>query len=176
MTIDKLYKEVTTALDQRNIPYMVSGSMAMLAYTMGRSTRDIDIVIELSEDALDQFFEIFGSHFYLRKQVATEEIRNRGMFNVIDHRSGMKIDFVVKKNSAYRKEEFGRRQNRILFGHSAWIVSVEDLILSKLIWIQDVQSNRQMEDIRELLAYTHLDMTYLKKWITELRLATFDLL
>ena len=44
------------------------------------------------------------------------------------------------------------------------------------MWIQDVQSNRQMDDIRELLTYTDLDMIYLRKWITELRLATFDLL
>ena len=99
MTIGDLYKEVTTALNQKGIPYMVSGSMAMLAYTTGRTTRDIDIVIELSEDASDPFFEIFGSNIYLHRQAAVEEIRKRGMFNVIDHRSGMKIDFVVKKLS-----------------------------------------------------------------------------
>lgn len=44
MSVTELFKEITTALDARNIPYMVSGSMAMLAYTVARTTRDIDIV------------------------------------------------------------------------------------------------------------------------------------
>jgi len=31
------------------------------------------------------------------------------MFNVIDHRSGFKIDFIIKKDSEYRWLEFSRK-------------------------------------------------------------------
>ena len=99
-----------------------------------------------------------------------------GMFNVIDHRSGYKIDFVVKKNSPYRKEEFQRKIRSEIFGFETWIVSPEDLILSKLIWIQQLQSEKQIEDIKNLLENKTIDLTYVKKWINELDLETFNLI
>lgn len=176
MTIGELCKEIISALERRNIPYMVSGSIAMLSYVTGRTTRDIDVVIELSPEALDEFFQIFKVHFYIHEPSAREEVQRRGMFNAIDHRSGLKVDFVVRKNTPYRQEEFRRRVRRKLFGHEAWVVSIEDLILSKLIWIQDIQSDRQIEDIKTLLEYPHADRTYLLKWIKELHLTTFDVL
>lgn len=175
MSVTELYKEITAALDARNIPYMVSGSMAMLAYTVARTTRDIDIVIELSEKSLNSFYEIFKDQFYLHKPSVEEELHRKGMFNAIDNRSGLKIDFVVKKNSPFRKREFERRTRQKLFGHEAWLVSIEDLILSKLIWIQKIQSDRQKEDVKSLLE-NKVDRAYLDKWIHELKLNTFEIL
>jgi hypothetical protein len=174
MTVTQLYKEITAALDARKIPYMISGSIAMFAYSAARTTRDIDIVIELSEESLQEFYTIFNSHYYIHKPAVEEEIKRSGMFNVIDNRSGLKIDFVIRKNTPYRRTEFERRTRQTLFGHEAWVVSLEDLILSKLIWIQELQSGRQIEDIRSLLE-NEVDNAYLKKWIDELRLTTFGL-
>ncbi|OGQ82967.1 MAG: hypothetical protein A3G40_15190 [Deltaproteobacteria bacterium RIFCSPLOWO2_12_FULL_57_22] len=42
-------KEVTRRLNRAKIPYMVTGSIAANFYTVPRMTRDIDIVVELSE-------------------------------------------------------------------------------------------------------------------------------
>ncbi len=175
MTVTELFKEITSELDGREIPYMVSGSMAMLVYSVSRTTRDIDIVIELSDESLDSFYSIFKDQFYLNKNTVVEEVRRKGMFNAIDNRSGLKVDFVVRKNSPFRKAEFERRTRKILFGHEAWVVSLEDLILSKLIWIQDLQSDRQKDDIRTLLE-NPVDHAYIMRWITELNLTTFELL
>lgn len=176
MTLSDLFKEITSALESKNIPYMISGSMAMLAYSVSRTTRDIDVVIELSEESLEEFIAIFGDHFYINRATVKEELTRLGMFNVIDHRSGLKIDFIVKKNSPYRNVEFERRTRQSLLGHEAWVVSLEDLILSKLIWIQQIQSDRQQEDIMNLLENPVTDKAYLKKWINELGLTTFGLL
>jgi hypothetical protein len=57
-----------------------------------------------------------------------------------------------------------------------FIVSPEDLILSKLIWIQDSKSALQMEDIKALAEITGLDWLYIKEWVTLLKLNTFGLL
>jgi hypothetical protein len=56
------------------------------------------------------------------------------------------------------------------------VVSPEDLLLSKIIWIQDLQSGIQMEDIRQLSGMEGLDWTYIHKWIAEMKLITFNLL
>ncbi|QOI96652.1 MAG: nucleotidyl transferase AbiEii/AbiGii toxin family protein [Flammeovirgaceae bacterium] len=175
MSLSDLYKEITTQLEARGIPYMVSGSIALLAYSTARVTRDIDVVIELDAASLDLFCEIFKDNFFIHRPSIEEEVQRRGMFNVIDNRSGFKIDFVLKKNSPYRKTEFERRVRKKLFGHEAWIVSAEDLILSKLIWIQDIQSDRHLEDLRNLLE-NPVDHKYLRYWLMELQLNTFGVL
>ncbi len=63
MIVD-LLKSVCATLDQLEIPYMVSGSMAMSFYTVGRNTQDIDIVIELQEVQVDRFLLAFDHHYY----------------------------------------------------------------------------------------------------------------
>jgi hypothetical protein len=55
-------------------------------------------------------------------------------------------------------------------------VSPEDLLISKLIWIQDFQSPQQMEDIKNLTAIEQLDWSYINKWVVELQLNSFNLL
>ena len=42
----ELLEEVCNKLEEINIPYMLSGSLAMNVYTVPRMTRDIDIVIK----------------------------------------------------------------------------------------------------------------------------------
>ncbi|MEX2231962.1 MAG: DUF6036 family nucleotidyltransferase [Cyclobacteriaceae bacterium] len=169
-------QEIVTALNERKIPYMLSGSLAMSAYTIPRMTRDIDIVIDLDVNDIETFLQIFSPNFYFHRPGIEEEIRRRGMFNVIDHRSGYKIDFVVKKNTPYRKVEFERKRQAVIFGFETWLVSAEDLILSKLIWIQELQSEKQIEDIKNLFENSTLDLSYIKRWIKELNLETFNLI
>jgi hypothetical protein len=61
------------------------------------------------------------------------------------------------------------------FGKTIYVVSPEDLLLSKLIWVQDYQSSLQMDDIRNLTESEGLGKTYISKWITALDLKTFNL-
>jgi hypothetical protein len=53
-----------------------------------------------------------------------------------------------------------------------YVVSPEDLLISKLIWIQDWQAAVQMEDIKNLSLLPGLDMDYVHHWITKLNLHT----
>lgn len=62
--------------------------------------------------------------------------------------SGIKIDLIVRKSSDYRLLEFERRQCATLGTVSTWIVSREDLILSKLVWARDAQSEIQRRDVK----------------------------
>ena len=51
----ELLQKVCRQLDENGIKYMVSGSIALNIYGIPRMTRDIDIVIELSENRIDEF-------------------------------------------------------------------------------------------------------------------------
>jgi hypothetical protein len=174
--IGQLLNRITKALDEAEIPFMVSGSMALIVYTVPRMTRDIDIVIELKRDDIERFCAIFKEGYYLDPLTVEEEVKRKGMFNAIDYETGYKIDFMVRKNDFYRRTEFDRRVRGEVMGCETWLVTLEDLIISKLIWIQELQSDRQMSDIDNLLENPNVDMDYVNHWCKELDLNTFNLL
>lgn len=171
----KLLKKIGEKLDAAQIPYMISGSLAVNAYTTPRMTRDIDIVIALKEEDIIPFLKAFETGFYFNDSEIKQEVSRKGMFNLIDLESMTTIDFIVKKDTIYRNNEFERRQKTDVYGFDIWIVAVEDLILSKLDWIQVYQSDRQILDIINLLEVSNLDTNYLQYWIKTLQLKTFDL-
>ena len=154
---------------------MISGSLALNVYCIPRMTMDIDIVIELDPDNLNDFLEIFSRGYYLNEDTIKQEIKRKGMFNIIDHRSGLKIDFIIRKDTEYRKLEFSRRIRKLVDDIPVWMVSVEDLIISKLDWIQQLQSDKQINDIKMMLALPGIDRNYLISWSEKLKLDTFNL-
>jgi hypothetical protein len=53
-----------------------------------------------------------------------------------------------------------------------WLVTAEDLLLSKLVWAADSHSEIQLQDVRNLISsVAHLDWTYIERWATELTLS-----
>ena len=57
-----------------------------------------------------------------------------------------------------------------------WVISLEDLIIAKIIWIQDYQSEKQILDIEKLLLNPDKDMNYIKEWCNNLNFRTLNLL
>jgi hypothetical protein len=72
-----------------------------------------------------------------------------------------KVDIMVRKHEEYRHHEFERRVRLRVADFDAWVVSKEDLILSKLVWARDSQSSRQFSDVENLIA-AGCDMEYLR--------------
>lgn len=174
--IFELLKTVTAWLDQKKIPYMVSGSLAFNIYCMPRMSMDIDFVIELNQANVNDFLEIFKSGFYIDEETVMEEIKRKGMFNVIDHGSGLKMDFIVRKDSEYRRLEFSRKIKKYIDDIPVWTVSPEDLIISKIEWIQQLHSDKQSNDISMLLNTRGIDREYITNWCNKLKLNTFGLI
>lgn len=155
---------------------MLSGSVALGAYTLPRATRDFDFVVQIKKEDADIFANQFAIGYYCNKDSIKDAIAHEGMFNIIDHASGFKADFVVLKENEFRKNEFERRVQIELFNMKVFIVSAEDLLISKLIWIQNFQSSLQIEDIKNLMKYKNLDLKYVHFWIQNLELNTFTLI
>ena len=157
---------------------MITGSIALNFYVLPRATRDIDIVIETLSETANTFIQRFSERFYLEPNTVRQEWAGRGVgiFNLIDQNSFYKIDFIVRRFHRYEITKFNRR-NQVNWGnHPYWIISIEDLIISKLQWVQDLQSERQLSDITQLLDVPNLDLTYIRSWVAELDLKTFGTL
>ena len=158
-------KLIASRLDSAGIAYMMTGSMAMAIYSIPRMTRDIDLVVELEPVDVDKIVNLFSEDCYIDRDSVSRAVDTHSMFNIIHNEWVIKADFIIRKNEEYRRQEFSRRQKIVIEDTTIFVVSVEDLILSKLVWGKQSQSDLQLGDVRQMISTVlELDWEYLKKW------------
>ena len=166
-----IVRDISHRFEQARIPYMLTGSMAMNYYAQPRMTRDIDVVIAIGPEDVSRVAALFRPDYYVSEQNIRESLVRESIFNLIHQESVIKVDCIIRKRTEYRRVEFERRQMISLLDFATFIVSKEDLIISKLFWAKDSHSELQFGDVRNLLA-TGYDIPYLRRWTHELGLDT----
>lgn len=164
-----IVRDISHRFEQAGIPYMLTGSMAMNYYGRPRMTRDVDVVIAITPEDVDRVAALFRPDYYVSEQSIRESLAHESIFNLIHQDSVIKVDCIIRKNSEYRRTEFERRQRISILDFTTFIVSKEDLMLSKLCWAKDSHSEIQLSDVKNLLA-TGYDAIYLQRWTRELGL------
>ena len=164
-----IVRDVSVRLERGGFAYMLTGSMAMNYYAQPRMTRDIDLVVALTPPDADQMVCLFSPDYYISRESVSSSIAHESLFNLIHQESVIKVDCIVRKNTPYRRAEFDRRQRITIEDFSTWIVSKEDLIISKLWWAKDSHSELQLRDVKNL-ASTGYNTNYVERWTKELGL------
>jgi hypothetical protein len=173
MSVSEVLKRITTALDQNNIAYMLTGSFASAYYGMPRSTQDIDIIVEATPEQLRGLTSSLpANQYYFDLDAALQAHRAESMFNVIDLSTGWKIDFILRKSRPFSHEEFRRRVRVNLQDVSLFVASAEDIVVAKLEWSKRAQSQRQIDDAAAILRTRRetLDRSHIEKWTRDLHL------
>lgn len=165
----QLLRDIVIRLESAEIDYMLTGSVALNCYAQPRMTRDIDLVVAFFLKDAVRIQEILGPDYYVSEDAAREAVSNQTSFNAIHQGTLIKVDFMVRKRDDYRLHEFKRRIRLNLAGFEIWVVSKEDLILSKLHWAAESLSQRQLSDVENLIA-TGCDTEYLRTWSAALNL------
>lgn len=162
----------TKRLDKIGVEYMLVGSMALVHYAMPRATVDIDIVVNILPENIDKFIAEFETDYYIPINRAKDAVRRKGMFNILHNQTILKIDCVVLKESAFETNAFARRQRVDYAGDfDVWIISKEDLILSKLNWAKNTKSERQLLDVASIIRNGY-DQIYVETWAKKLDVET----
>jgi len=162
-------RDVAKKFSDAGIAYMLTGSMAMIYYAQPRMTRDIDIVAALHPGQVESILRIFGSDYYVAREAVISSIEHGSLFNFIHNETFIKVDCIIQKGSEYRKTEFGRRK-KVQFGDfEIYIVSKEDLMISKLDWARDSRSELQLRDVKNLIE-SGFDHEYMDHWTQKLGL------
>jgi hypothetical protein len=169
VTFADLLALVIPQLDREQIPFMVTGSLASSYHGEPRATRDLDIVIDPSKDALERLVgELQSARFYVDADVARRALAERSQFNAIGP-DAAKVDFIVRKERPFSVAEFGRREPADLLGTPGFVATAEDVILAKLEWAAASDSERQRRDVIGILATADaLDTSYIERWATAL--------
>jgi hypothetical protein len=89
---------------------MVTGSVASSFHGRPRATFDLDIVIDPTKQQLEDFLSRTGDDYYVSSAAAREAFEQRGMFNTVDYQTGIKADFILRKDRDFSCKEFERRR------------------------------------------------------------------
>ena len=73
-------KIIIQFLDANNVNYMLSGSVALGAYTLPRATRYFDFIVNIKEVDAASFSRYFKIGYYCDEDSIKDAIRQKGMF------------------------------------------------------------------------------------------------
>jgi hypothetical protein len=148
-----ILRHTVDVLERLNVPYLIVGSFASIAYGESRFTQDIDIVAALEPKDVGEFMAAFPStDYYVSESAIRDAIRDSFQFNVIHSSSGNKIDFVLPKTGAWHSLQMTRgRQVRLLPDRNVMAAAPEDVILGKLWYYAEGGGDRHLRDIAGML-------------------------
>ena len=172
MSQQELLKKVIQTLNKAGIQYMLTGSVASSLQGEPRATHDIDMVIAVEKLNAHELAEAFPPpDYYLDEHSILEAIKGQTMFNLIELKSGDKVDFWILSNEAFDRSRFSRKYSVQFMGTEIQVSSPEDTILAKLRWAKLCGgSEKQFTDAVGVyeVQYGKLDLGYLGLWAKEL--------
>ncbi len=169
---------VTQTLERIGIPYAVGGSLASSLHGVMRSTLDVDIVADMKVEHIPALVAALSKEFYADDEMMKDAIAHHSSFNLIHYETAFKVDIFIRKLRAFDQMQLERRRPSVIATEpeeSVYVVSPEDIILSKLEWYRmgGEVSDRQWRDILGVLKARagELDLAYLRKWAGELKVS-----
>lgn len=151
---------------------MLVGSIASGVYGELRMTHDIDLVVDLPSEKVNEVCAAFSPpQFYVSAAAAAEAVRRGGQFNVIEPPTGQKIDFMITPRSNWGRSQLARRREEWIFPDvRGFVAAPEDIILSKLVYYREGDSEKHPRDIAAMLRISsdQIDRAYIESWIDEL--------
>ncbi len=170
MNFAELVRIAVGLLDAAGVPYMVTGSLASTYHGEPRATRDVDVVIDPDGPALERLVAgLLASGFYVDASAARSALADRSQFNAIGPEAA-KVDFIIRRERPFSRAEFDRRKPADLFGSAGFVATAEDMIIAKLEWATESDSERQLRDVRGMLdaGGDSLDRPYIERWVSAL--------
>lgn len=166
------FSHVVTTLDRLGVDYAVVGSVAASSWGAVRSTVDLDLVLTIRNVDPESIAQLLAAgDFFIPESTSIDALRTTGSFNLLDTTTGAKIDlFVVSPDDDFESMRLSRRLETTILGVRSWIVMPEDLVLAKLRWRTDSDSERQWRDCLEIAAINDLDLDHMRKWAETLRI------
>jgi hypothetical protein len=174
MELFDLLKKMVDVFEKLGIRYLVTGSVASMAYGEPRLTNDIDIVAEIETHQISALFSAFPTgEYYISENMIKEAIERKGQFNIIHPGSGLKVDVIIRQNTAFDNSRFGRLQHiRPTDSYQANFAAPEDVIIKKMEYYREGGSEKHLRDIAGIMKISSelVDRDYIARWAQRLGL------
>ncbi len=174
MELYELLELVVRTFARLGIPYVVTGSVASMAYGEPRLTNDIDVVAGIQLAHVQDLLAAFSAEtFYLSEDAIHAAVEHQSQFNIIHPASGLKVDVMVRKDTPFDRSRFARaRSLRPTESYTATFASAEDVIIKKMEYYRDGGSDKHLRDITGMLKVSgdEIDQAYIAEWAERLGL------
>ncbi len=171
MDPSRLLDRLSATLEELRIPYLITGSMATIAYGEPRFTNDIDVVVRLFPGQVNALCSAFPTdEFYVSPEAVADAVARHGQFNILHPTSGLKIDVMVADSSEFNDSRFARAKRlQVTPDRTVNFSSPEDVIIKKLVFYRDGGSDKHLRDIRGVLAVMgeDIDRSYIERWVAD---------
>jgi hypothetical protein len=174
MELSDLLRHIATVFEQLGVPYLITGSTATIAYGDPRFTNDIDVVVDLPATKIDELLLSFpDTEFYVSRSAVEAAVARRHQFNILHPTSGLKVDVIIASDSEFDRERLRRaRQMPLLPQRTVAVASPEDVILKKMEYFREGESEKHLRDIAGMLRVQgdRIDRQYIEDWARRLNL------
>lgn len=174
MELYELLALVVETFTRLGVPYLVTGSVASMAYGEPRLTNDIDVVAGIREEHIPSLLAAFpADDFYLSEEAVRDAIQRQGQFNIIHPGSGLKVDVIINKETPFDRSRFARaRSIRPAESYEAIFAAAEDVIIKKMEYYREGGSEKHLRDITGILKVSaqEIDEGYIVEWSERLGL------
>lgn len=166
MTAEQALVEVIDVLNELQVQYMVVGAFSSNYHGVGRSTKDIDLVISLEENNLKDITKKLSNNFQLDPQARFETITATNKFVYCHRDSPFEVEMFLLSDDEFDQSRFRRRQQVDLLGRRAYLPTAEDVVVMKLRWAMSRSGLKDSEDVRGVIAVSgnRMDWDYVYSW------------
>lgn len=163
---DEAVLAVIGALETLKVPYMLVGSLASNFYGVPRATEDADFVIELGGTTLAAVADALGPEFRVDRQVSFETITMTTRHLVELPSCAFTVELFRLSDDAHDQERFRRRRAVTLLGRQIFVLSAEDVVITKLRWAMAGNRAKDRDDACNVIAVQcdRLDWVYISQW------------
>ena len=167
MRQDELFRHVVFALEggaASRTP--LPAHRQSFLYGENRFTNDLDVVADLTIENLGKSSFAFPvrSPFYVGRDRQKDAVeRGGGQFNIIDENDPQKVDVIVPAND-FDRALFARAKRIASAGIVSNVISPEDLIVKKMDFYREGESEKHLRDIAGILDISgdELDIAYIE--------------
>ena len=174
-----------TVCTDLGIPYLIGGGVASTVHGEFRTTRDVDLVVQLKRADAARFTAALTADFTLnppdildalaRVPIAASDRTQRATFAAYDRATGYQLDVFCASDSPFDRAQFDRAIPIAVpeVGAVLMVASAEDTIVTKLEWYAITPSDQQWTDVQTILRVqgAALDRGYVTIWTARLGIA-----
>jgi len=145
-SLEKTILLIDTVCNSSSIPYSIIGGIANIIHGAGRTTQDIDIIIQIELEELETVYDLFIQDFIPLKNDPKTFFRTYFVLPLKHKEHGTRVD-ISAALSEFEKNAIKRSERHTFGSAEAFFCSPEDLILFKLV----ARREQDLIDVRDII-------------------------